>query len=104
MDNSEKINAARKKIMGESFKIERRLALYIGEKIDEQITNEKNAEKILSKSLSDCISTVIAAAQKKANNGYACLSGEEVKRIAYEFYEIDADESMDNLTYIFELI
>lgn len=61
-----------------------RITSYI---IDNYITSAENAEKVMSKTLSDCISSVRSKAKKQAKNGYAMIEDRTVWNWVKEFYE-----------------
>lgn len=61
-----------------------RIASYI---IDNYITSAENAEKVMNKTLSDCISSVRSKAKKQAKNGYAMIEDRTVWNWVKEFYE-----------------
>jgi|GEM_PF-271108 len=66
-----------------------RIASYI---IDNYITSAENAEKVMNKTLSDCISSVRNKAKKQAKNGYAMIEDRTVWNWVKEFYEFATDE------------
>ncbi len=61
-----------------------RITSYI---IDNYITSAENAEKVMNKALSDCISSVKNKAKKRAKNGYAMIEDSTVWNWVKEFYE-----------------
>lgn len=61
-----------------------RITSYI---IDNYITSAENAEKVISKTLSDCISSVRSKAKKQAKNGYAMIEDRTVWNWVKQFYE-----------------
>ena len=65
-----------------------RITSYI---IDNYITSVENAEKVMNKTLSDCISSVRSKAKKQAKNGYAMIEDRTVWNWVKEFYEFVAD-------------
>lgn len=83
-----KIQEAINKIDSEADKMKDdtavRITSYI---IDNYITNVENAEKVMSKTLSDCISSVRSKARKQAKNGYAMIEDRTVWDWVKEFYE-----------------
>lgn len=66
-----------------------RITSYI---IDNYITSTENAEKVMNKTLSDCISNVRNKAKKQAKNGYAMIEDRTVWNWVKEFYGFTADE------------
>ena len=66
-----------------------RITSYI---IDNYITNAENAEKVMNKTLSDCISSVKNKARKQAKNGCAMIEDRTVWNWVKEFYEFTTDE------------
>ena len=66
-----------------------RITSYI---IDNYITSIENAEKVMSKTLSDCISNIREKARKQAKNGYAMIEDRTVWNWVKEFYEFATDE------------
>lgn len=66
-----------------------RITSYI---IDNYITSAENAEKVMSKTLSDCISNIRGKAQKQAKNGCAMIEDRTVWNWVKEFYGFTADE------------
>lgn len=83
-----KIQEAINKIDSESDKMKDdtavRITSYI---IDNYITSVENAEKVMSKTLSDCISNIRGKAQKQAKNGCAMIEDRTVWNWVKEFYE-----------------
>lgn len=69
-----------------------RITSYI---IDNYITSVENAEKVMSKALSDCISSVRSKAKKQAKNGYAMVEDRTVWNWVKEFYEFVTDEVIE---------
>lgn len=61
-----------------------RITSYI---IDNYITSAENAEKVMNKALSDCISSVKVKARKQAKNGCAMIEDRTVWNWVKEFYE-----------------
>lgn len=88
-----KIQEAINKIDSEADRMEDdtavRITSYI---IDNYITSVENAEKVMSKTLSDCISSVRSKAKKQAKNGYAMIEDRTVWNWVKEFYEFATDE------------
>ena len=66
-----------------------RIASYI---IDNYLLSTENAEKVMNKTLSDCISSVRSKAKKQAKNGYAMIEDRTVWNWVKEFYEFATDE------------
>lgn len=66
-----------------------RITSYI---IDNYITNVENAEKVMNKALSDCISNIRDKARKQAKNGYAMIEDRTVWNWVEEFYKFATDE------------
>lgn len=66
-----------------------RITSYI---IDNYITSVENAEKVMNKTLSDCISNIRDKARKQAKNGYAMIEDRTVWNWVKEFYEFATDE------------
>lgn len=83
-----KIQEAINKIDSEADKIKDdtavRITSYI---IDNYITSVENAEKVMNKTLSDCISSVKVKARKQAKNGCAMIEDRTVWNWVKEFYE-----------------
>lgn len=69
-----------------------RITSYI---IDNYITNVENAEKVMNKTLSDCISNIRGKAQKQARNGCAMIEDRTVWNWVKEFYEFVTDEVVE---------
>lgn len=69
-----------------------RITSYI---IDNYITSAENAEKVMNKTLSDCISSVRSKAKKQAKNGYAMIEDKTVWNWVKEFYEFVTDEVVE---------
>ena len=88
-----KIQEAINKIDSEADKMKDdtavRITSYI---IDNYITSAENAEKVMSKTLSDCISNIREKARKQAKNGYAMIEDRTVWNWVKEFYEFATDE------------
>lgn len=61
-----------------------RITSYI---IDNYLLNTENAEKVMNKTLSDCISNVRNKAKKQAKNGCAMIEDRTVWNWVKEFYE-----------------
>lgn len=91
-----KIQEAINKIDSEADKMKDdtavRITSYI---IDNYITSAKNAEKVMNKTLSDCISSVRSKAQKQAKNGCAMIEDRTVWNWVKEFYEFVTDEVVE---------
>lgn len=66
-----------------------RIASYI---IDNYITSVENAEKVMNKALSDCISNIRDKARKQAKNGCAMIEDRTVWNWVEEFYKFATDE------------
>lgn len=66
-----------------------RIASYI---IDNYITSVENAEKVMNKALSDCISNIRDKARKQAKNGCAMIEDRTVWNWIEKFYGFAADE------------
>ena len=60
--------------------------------IDNYITSVENAEKVMSKTLSDCISNIRDKARKQAKNGCAMIEDRTVWNWVEEFYKFATDE------------
>ena len=88
-----KIQEAINKIDSEADKMKDdtavRITSYI---IDNYITSVENAEKVMSKTLSDCISNIRDKARKQAKNGCAMIEDRTVWNWVKEFYEFATDE------------
>ena len=69
-----------------------RITSYI---IDNYLLNTENAEKVMNKTLSDCISNVRNKAKKQAKNGYAMIEDKTVWNWVKEFYEFVTDEVVE---------
>ena len=69
-----------------------RITSYI---IDNYITNVENAEKVMNKTLSNCISDIRGKAQKQAKNGYAMIEDRTVWNWVKDFYEFVTDEVVE---------
>ena len=63
--------------------------------IDNYITSVENAEKVMNKTLSDCISNIRDKARKQAKNGYAMIEDRTVWNWVKEFYEFVTDEVVE---------
>lgn len=91
-----KIQEAINKIDSEADKMKDdtavRITSYI---IDNYITSVENAEKVMNKTLSDCISSVRSKAKKQAKNGYAMIEDRTVWNWVKEFYEFVTDEVVE---------
>ena len=94
-----KIQEAINKIDSEADKMKDdtavRITSYI---IDNYITNAENAEKVMSKTLSDCISSVRSKAEKQAQNSYAMIEGRTVLNWVKEFYGFNVDKAETQAT------
>lgn len=66
-----------------------RIASYI---IDNYITSVENAEKVMNKALSDCISNIRGKAKKQAKNGCVMIEDRTVWNWVEEFYKFATDE------------
>lgn len=88
-----KIQEAINKIDSEADKMKDdtavRITSYI---IDNYITSAENAEKVMNKTLSDCISNIRDKARKQAKNGCAMIEDRTVWNWVKEFYEFVTDE------------
>ena len=88
-----KIQEAINKIDSEADKMKDdtavRITSYI---IDNYITSAENAEKVMSKTLSGCISNIRDKARKQAKNGCAMIEDRTVWNWVKEFYEFATDE------------
>lgn len=83
-----KIQEAINKIDAEADSIKNDVAVRITSYIiDNYITNAENAEKVMSKTLSDCISNIRDKARKQAKNGCAMIEDRTVYNWVKEFYE-----------------
>lgn len=82
------INSARQKITEESQEIGSSLAIFVEEHLNSLCTTDEVAAQVTAKgkSLSGCIKEITDAARKKAANGVACLSEEEVTGIINSYY------------------
>lgn len=90
-----KIQEAINKIDSEADKMKDDTAVRItGYIIDNYITSVENAEKVMNKTLSNCISNVRSKAKKQAKNGYAMIEDRTVWNWVKEFYEL-ADEVVE---------
>lgn len=69
-----------------------RITSYI---IDNYITSVENAEKVMNKKLSDCISNIRDKARKQAKNGCAMIEDRTVWNWVKEFYEFVTDEVVE---------
>ena len=94
-----KIQEAINKIDSEADKMKDdtavRITSYI---IDNYITNAENAEKVMSKTLSDCISSVRSKAEKQAKNSCAMIEGRTVLNWVKEFYGFNVDKAETQAT------
>lgn len=88
-----KIQEAINKIDSEADKMKDdtavRITSYI---IDNYITSVENAEKVMNKKLSDCISNIRDKARKQAKNGYAMIEDRTVWNWVKEFYGFNVDK------------
>ena len=90
---NEIIQKAINKIDSEADKMKDDTAVRItGYIIDNYITSAENAEKVMNKTLSDCISSVRSKAKKRAKNGCAMIEDRTVWNWVKEFYEFATDE------------
>lgn len=82
------INEARKKITEESQEIGSSLAIFVEEHLNSLCTTDGVAAQVTAKgkSVAGCIKEITDAARKKAANGVACLSEEEVTEIINTYY------------------
>lgn len=82
------INNARQKITEESQKIGSSLAIFVEEHLNSLCTTDGVAAQVTAKgkSVAGCIKEITDAARKKAANGVACLSEEEVTEIINTYY------------------
>lgn len=88
-----KIQEAINKLDSEADKMKDDTAVRIvGYIIDNYITSVENAEKVMNKTLSDCINNVRNKAQKQAKNGCAMIEDRTVWNWVKEFYGFTADE------------
>lgn len=69
-----------------------RITSYI---IDNYITSVENAEKVMNKALSDCISSVKNKARRQAKNGCAMIEDRTVWNWVKEFYKFVTDEVVE---------
>lgn len=101
-----KINEARQKITEEALKINGTLATFVEEAINKLVVDDKAAEAVLDKrkSLSGCMKKIMDEARKRAANNVACLSEEEVREIALEYYGISEETPADNVIDIMDLL
>lgn len=94
-----KIQEAINKIDSESDKMKDdtavRITSYI---IDNYITSAENAEKVMNKTLSDCISSVRSKAKKQAKNGCAMIEDRTVWNWVKEFYGFNVDKAETQAT------
>lgn len=91
-----KIQEAIDKIDSEADKMKDDTAVRIvGYIIDNYITNTENAEKVMNKALSDCISNIRDKARKQAKNGCAMIEDRTVWNWVKEFYEFATDEVVE---------
>lgn len=100
------VNEARQKITEEALKINSTLATFIEEAVNKLVVNDKAATAVLDKekSLSGCIKKITGEAKKRAANNVACLSEEEVREIALEYYGISEETPADNVIDIMDLL
>lgn len=82
------INNARQKITEESQKIGSSLAIFVEEHLNSLCTTDVVAAQVTAKgkSVAGCIKEITDTARKKAANGVACLSEEEVTGIINSYY------------------
>lgn len=101
-----KINEARQKITEEALKINGTLATFVEEAINKLVVDDKAAEAVLDKrkSLSGCMKKIMDEARKRAANNVTCLSEEEVREIALEYYGISEETPADNVIDIMDLL
>ena len=93
---NEIIQKAINKIDSEADKMKDDTAVRItGYIIDNYITSVENAEKVMNKTLSDCISNIRGKAQKQAKKGYAMIEDRTVWNWVKEFYEFVTDEVVE---------
>ena len=88
-----KIQEAINKIDSEADKMKDdtavRITSYI---IDNYITSAENADVVMNKKLSDCISNIRDKARKQAKNGCAMIEDRTVWNWVKQFYEFATDE------------
>lgn len=94
-ENMEEINRARAKITDESQKIGGALAIFIEEHVNKACTNEAVAKSVQEKSLKDLIKKIEDEARKNRTGNVGCVSDEEVKEMADEFYGLSAKTGGD---------
>lgn len=101
-----KINEARQKITEEALKINGTLATFVEEAINKLVVDDKAAEAVLDKrkSLSGCMKKIMDEARKRAASNVACLSEEEVREIALEYYGISEETPADNVIDIMDFL
>lgn len=88
-----KIQEAINKIDAEADKMKDDTAVRIvGYIIDNYITSVENAEKVMNKALSDCISNIRGKAQKQAKNGCAMIEDRAVWDWVKKFYGFNVDK------------
>lgn len=94
-----KIQEAINKIDSEADKMKDdtavRITSYI---IDNYITSAENAEKVMNKTLSDCISSIKNKARKQAKNGCAMIEDRTVWNWVKKFYKFVTDEVVETQT------
>lgn len=90
--NTETVNQARKKITDEALSIGGDLAVFIEETINRHVVDDEAAAKVFEKSLQNCVKKITAEARKRACEGVACLSHEDVERIALSYYGISNEK------------
>lgn len=92
---SEKINQAIKHITGQAMADGREIAIFIEETITERCTTEDIAGKVLNedKTLKELLNQINEKARKTAVENVGCLSKEEVKKMAFKYYDIDETET-----------
>lgn len=106
------ISNARQKITEESQKIGSSLAVFVEEHLNSLCTTDGVAAQVTAKgkSVSGCIKEITDTARKKAANGVACLSEEEVTEIINNYYGLNATErkatrnAQDDVIDIFDLM
>lgn len=91
-----KIQEAIDKIDAEADRMKNDVAVRITSYIiDNYITNVENAEKVMNKALSDCISNIRDKARKQAKNSYAMIEDRTVYNWVKGFYEFATDEVVE---------
>ena len=89
------INRARTKITKESQDIGGALAIFIEEHVNKACTNEAVAKSVQEKSLKDLIKKIENKARENKTGNVGCVSDEEVKEMADEFYGLGAKTGGD---------